>query len=271
MEPAFAHLDSTEHKAYRKQMQGCADLMPKFFYNQVSYLAAERLLRITVSRTYELEAMYELYDELEIPVPEKFQKKISEEEREAWYEQMRMVHRRFGGSVQVKETIPLYPGMISETRINYFSGTSVTVPLEEGFLNFCYADFDSAFEGCMPAYLHFMSDPESALDLDKKKINGGREAAIRAFELYEQMFPTLSKVFYSSLYSAIFPPMFMKKTERAVDFYRNYLRVLQTEFLELIEFCFDKDFRPGVLGSLYPSERYSLWCKIKERSSSCKR
>ena len=58
----------------------------------------------------------------------------------------------------------------------------------------------------------------------------------------------------------------MKKTERAVDFYRNYLRLLQTEFLELIEFCFDKDFRPGVLSSLYPSERYSLWCKIRGMS-----
>lgn len=42
--------------------------------------------------------------------------------------------------------------------------------------------------------------------------------------------------------------------------------MLQAEFLELIEFCFDKDFRSEVLGSLYPSERYSLWCKIRGRS-----
>lgn len=81
----------------------------------------------------------------------------------------------------------------------------------------------------------------------------------------------MNEVFYSSLYTAIFPPLFMKKTECAIAFYRKYLHLLQTEFLELIEFCFDKDFRPGVLSSLYPSERYSLWCKIKERSPSCKR
>ena len=89
-----------------------------------------------------------------------------------------------------------------------------------------------------------------------KKFSGNREAVIRSFELHEQLFPTLSEVFYASLYTIIFPPLFMKKTERAVEFYRQYLRILQTEFLELIEFCFDKDFRPGVLGKLYPSPHY---------------
>ena len=271
MKPMFAHLDSAEHKAYRRQMRGCADLIPECFYNCVSYLPTEKTFLISVSRTYELEAMYELYDELEIPVPEKLQGKLSEEKRKAWYEKAWTAYRKFGSAVQMREAESIYPGDISEIRINYFSGTSVILPLGEGLQNFCYADFDAAFEECMAAYLRFIHDPESAPDLDRRKVGGNREAVIRAFELYEQAFPTLSKVFYSSLYSAIFPPLFMRKTERAVDFHRNYLRVLQTEFLELIEFCFDKDFRPGVLGSLYPSERYSLWCKIRERSPSCKR
>lgn len=43
---------------------------------------------------------------------------------------------------------------------------------------------------------------------------------------------------------------------------------MQTEFLELLEFCLDKNFRSKVLGQLYPSERYSLWCRIKGLSSS---
>lgn len=109
----------------------------------------------------------------------------------------------------------------------------MTVPLGEGLLNFCNADFDTAFERCMPAYLRFINDPQSAPDLDRKKIDGNREAVVRAFE---QVFPAMSEVFYTSLYTAIFPPLFLKKTEYAVDFYRNYLRLLQAEFLELIEF-----------------------------------
>ena len=269
--PMFAHLDSVEHKTYQRQMRGCADLIPECFCNYVSYLPAEKSFLISVSRSYELEAIYELYDELEIPVPERMQRKLSEEERKAWYERARTIHRKFGSAVQVREATPIYPDDISETRINYFSGTSVTIPLGEGLLNFCYADFDAAFEKCMGAYLRFIHDSGSAPDLDRRKISGNREAVIRAFELYEQVFPILNGVFYNSLYTAIFPPLLMKKTERAVDFYRNYLRLLQSEFLELIEFCFDKDFRPGVLSSMYPSERYSLWCKIRGRPSSCKR
>ncbi len=271
MKTIFAHHDSVEHKAYKKQMRGCADLTPEFFYNQASYLSAEGAFQIYVNGTYELEAIYELYDELEIPVPEKFQGELSEEEREVWYERVRTAHKKYGAMFQVQEAMPLYPGDISEAKINYFSGTKVTVPLGEGLLNFCYADFSVAFERCMPSYLRFIDDPASAPDLNRKNFSGSREAVIRAFELYEQMFPTLSKVFYSSLYTAIFPPLFMKKTERAVEFYREYLRLLQEEFLELIAFCFDRDFRPGVLGSLYPSERYSLWCKIRKRSTRNKR
>ena len=264
--PMFARLDSTEYKEYRRQMRGWADLTPECFHNNVSYLPTEKSFWISVSQAYELETVYALYEELDIPVPEKLQRKLSEEEREAWYERMRTAHRKYGNVFQIREAMPVYPGDISETRISYFSGTSVTVPLGEGLLNFCNADFDTAFERSMPAYLRFISDPESAPDLDRKKVGGKREAMIRAFELYEQVFPTMSEVFYASLYTAIFPPLFMKKTERVVDLYRNYLCLLQTEFLELVEFCFDKDFRPGVLGSLYPSERYSLWCKIRGQS-----
>ena len=269
--PFFAYLDSAERKAYRTQMAGCADLIPEFFLNQTSYLSTEKAFQVYVISTYELETIYELYDELEIPVPEKFQRELSEEERNVWYERARAAHRKYGDMFRVKEVVPFYPGDISETKINYFSGTTVTVPLGEGLLNFCYADFATAFERCIPVYLRFIKNPASAPDLNGRKTWGNREAVIRAFELYEQMFPTLSEVFYSSLYTAIFPPLFMKKTERAVEFYREYLRVLQEEFLELIAFCFDRDFRPDVLGSLYPSERYSLWCRIRKRPTQTKR
>lgn len=48
-----------------------------------------------------------------------------------------------------------------------------------------------------------------------------------------------------------------------MGYYQHYPLFLQSELLELIKFCRDKSHRPEVLGHLYPSERYSLWYKIK--------
>jgi len=271
MKPYFAHAENAERKAYTAQICGCADLAPEFFYNQASYLAAEKSFLISVSQTYEMETIYELYDELDIPVPEKFQRKLADGEKKAWYEQMKKAHKKYGSAIQVRKLDPLYLDDISELKIDYFSGTYVTVPLGEGLINFCYADFDTAFEECKPGYLRFIRNPKSVPDLERKKLSGGREVVIRAFELYKQVFPTLSEVLYASLYTAPFPPLFMRKTEKAFEFYRQYLRLLQTEFLELIEFCFDQEFHPGVLGNLYPWERYSLWCTSKNRPASYER
>ena len=67
----------------------------------------------------------------------------------------------------------------------------MTVSLGEGLLNFCYTDF----EECMAAYLRFIHNPDSAAHLDGEKFGGNRETVIRAFELYEQVFPILSKVY----------------------------------------------------------------------------
>ncbi len=130
-------------------------------------------------------------------------------------------------------------------------------------MNFCYADFSSAFEHCGTAYrqLTQVADTPPA-------IHSAKEGVIHIFEQYEELFPALSKVFYSSIYTAAFPPQFARRTERALEYYQQYLALLQTEFLELLEFCLDKNFRPKVLGQLYPSERYSLWCRIKGLSSS---
>lgn len=268
LKPRFARTESSEHKEYKAKITGCADLTPTFFNNHATYIPTERSLYISVSKVYELEAIYELYDELDMSVPEKFQRVPTASEKEAWHQQMQKAHKRYGDSIQVNVASPLYPDDPSELRINYFSGTDITVPLGEGLLNFCYADFDTALQQCWPTYLQFIHDPKSAPDLDRRKYHSGREAVIRAFELYEQVFPILSQTFYGSIYTAAFPPLFMKKTEHAVEFYQQYLRLLQGEFLELIEFCFDRNFYPSVLGNLYPSERYCLWCKIKDRSAS---
>lgn len=70
--------------------------------------------------------------------------------------------------------------------------------------------------------------------------------------------------FYSSLYTAAFPPCFTDPNQKTYTFYLHYLAVLRNEFLEKIEFCFDKDYYPEVLGGYTQVQRYALYCEIKD-------
>lgn len=252
-----------ESADYHSLWNGCADLSPSFFENSVSYFAEEKKLCIQVSPVYELEAMFDLYEDLEYPIPEKYQKEPTEQEVESWRSKLQEIREKFGHTFLVNLPEPLYPYDASEQRINAFSGTTIVVPLGEGILNFCYADFSSAFTHCETAYRQLTQATDTP-----PTIHSAEEGVIHIFEQYEKLFPDLSEVFYSSIYTAAFPPQFAQATKKTLEYYRQYLSLLQSEFLEILEFCLDKNYRPKVLGQLYPSERYSLWCKIKGLSSS---
>ena len=256
----YQRLESAE---YDSQWNGCLDLSPSFFENSVSYFAEEKKLYIQVSPVYEFEAMFDLYENLEYPIPEKYQTEPTEQEVESWRSELQVIRGKFGRTFLVNPPEPLYPHDASEQRINAFSGTTIVVPLGEGILNFCYADFNSAFAHCETAYRQLAQANDTP-----PTIHSTAEGVIHIFEQYEEIFSVLSEVFYSSIYTAAFPPQFARATEKALEYYRQYLSLLQAELLELLEFCLDKSFRPNVLGQLYPSERYSLWCRIKGLSSS---
>ena len=58
----------------------------------------------------------------------------------------------------------------------------------------------------------------------------------------------------------ICPPVFADETNsKALKRYYSYLRDLQKEYLELLEFCFDESFYPDLLGSRHPAERFYLY------------
>ena len=80
---------------------------------------------------------------------------------------------------------------------------------------------------------------------------------------FSDFFITTSKdFFFSSLYTTAFTPVFLEASEKTFRRYLNYIVSLQKEFREKIQFCFDPDFYPHVLGHLYPFERYQLYCSI---------
>ena len=75
---------NSEHANYRSQWSGCEDLSPSFFENSVSYLEKEKRLYLEVSPVYEFECMFDLYEDLEYPIPEAYQREVAEAEVESW-------------------------------------------------------------------------------------------------------------------------------------------------------------------------------------------
>lgn len=47
--------------------------------------------------------------------------------------------------------------------------------------------------------------------------------------------------------------------------------MLQKEYIKLLEFCFDDEFYPDILGNLYPSQRFSIYASIKKCSTTFSR
>ena len=133
---------------YQLSWDGCADLSPVFFHNRVAYSPEEKALYLSVDGTYEFEAMFELYDRLDYPIPEEYSYSPSDAEVDHWRDDLRKIRDKFGAAFAVREPTPLYPYSSSERKINAFSRTEIRIPLGEGLLNFCYADFDAAFAHC---------------------------------------------------------------------------------------------------------------------------
>ncbi len=206
-------LNTSGSADYFAQWDSCADLSPSFFENSVSCSAEEKKLYIKVSPVYEFETMLDLYEDLKHPIPEIYQAEVTEAEVETWRTELKNIREKFEPTFTVQPPVPLYPYDSTERRINAFSGTTVVVPLGEEILNFCYADFASAFERCTAACQELAEHPDTSA-----KIESAAEGVIHLYELYAEVFPVLSEALYSSIYTASFPPQFRQKTIEALTY-----------------------------------------------------
>lgn len=59
--------------------------------------------------------------------------------------------------------------------------------------------------------------------------------------------------------------MLINQNRKAFNRYKNYILDLQTEILELIEFCYDEEFYPTLLCDLTPAQRFALYHKVHEK------
>ena len=90
--------------------------------------------------------------------------------------------------------------------------------------------------------------------------------SINRFISYRAYKELINYLAFGSTASALFPPGINKGADisEAMDDYYQYLKTLQQEYKEVLEFCFDSKFYPDVLGDMTPAVRYYLYRKIKK-------
>lgn len=170
-------------------------------------------------------------------------------------------------------------GKLKNAMINIMSDSNVTLNYGEGILDFIYADFLTPVKKVYAVFHLLEQWGEENIDYEKydKKEDEDKtkltedEWVLQTYERFSDTFPLIESIAYSSLYSTIFPPFIKGDLTNSVALYGNYLLALQKEFLELIEFCYDEDFYPEILGSLYPSERLHLYRHAHDMPTSFER
>lgn len=189
-------------------------------------------------------------------------------------------------------------GMGPHAPNNALAGTEIRFQAGEGLLDFLYADFETPFRALKErnqtfqyigseAFLKDTRDDAEESDEDDlspeaiqklvndvfipskepRKIYTEFQDVIETYRDYETTMIMASNLIYASLYTAICPPVFYDGSmdTKALVIYYNYIKKLQKDYLELMEFCFDQDYYPEVLGDYLPFERYYLYCRIHDK------
>lgn len=160
---------------------------------------------------------------------------------------------------------------------NVLSGCSIEMSIGEGILDFIYADFDRPFYMAINYYLTFRDlfeeefghlFPNKNTKKPPQKIKSKEHEDAIKYWNYKHTCYMARELNYASLYSAVCPPVFFNYDKDdyqfAFNLYFGYLRTLQKEYLELIEFCFDEEFYPNTLGQLTSAERFFAYRELKE-------
>lgn len=285
-----------EGELYHHRRRRIKDVHLDLFTNQVFEDAESKALDLYVTDFYEDESIAHIYAEMEGVEYEEYKKRHQaelekidphhwEDEEEKRLENAAVLER-YQNPFSIMEHRSIWISTEKEKKeanLNAFAGMVVRIPLGQGILNFCYADFKTAVENRSALFDVMAVESFDAI----KKVMGRKDAEtppevihpiqsksaeiIYQFERYSDTFTLLSDELYTSLYTGCFPPVFHTISLKNLQRYLNYLCLLQEDMRELIEFCFDESFYPTLLGELHPVERYGLYCTIKDITPSQQR
>ena len=292
----YSEYKPTDYEKYRAQRTNRKGVALDFFRNKVRFFPEDKWFRIYVYRGHEHHMMQDLIDEYEAEIAARDGRELmdmSDVERTEMLEnnqEKEEENAKLQAAMQKKYEVNFSFG--EEDReyfheknpdkdvmpfVNIFSGAQVLLNYGEGILDFVYADFLTPLKQSLKLLRLFESlgEDENGVKREKRqrepeKIYNQTQVLVTDFFDYMMSFSLIRDVAYASLYSAICPPKFaggVKQSDLLI-WYGNYLLDLQKEYISLINFCFDDQFYPDVLGHLHPSERYALFRHFTNRPSS---
>lgn len=168
---------------------------------------------------------------------------------------------------------------------NVLSGCNIMIPLGEGILDFIYADFDSAYQDetfVLGLLFHYREEylqddkrekSSETKNIPPEKINNTLDGQIQDYFDFMFSCDDTRKISAASLYTAVCPPVLKRDADNylALKRYYLYLKALQKEYLEILQFCFDEEYYPELLGDLNPAERYYTFRMVKDFPSFIER
>ncbi|MBR1534300.1 MAG: hypothetical protein IJ639_08045 [Ruminococcus sp.] len=303
MKKDYSEYQYTEYDKYLAGRTAPKGITLPFFMNQVRFSSDDKSFTIWVDSNFEGVSMKDDINQYEKEKAKREGKEYKtneykiDENAEGLKESKRLLsemRKKYHYSDNMIDGFSFIdPELLTEPLVNVFSGAEIQMHYGEGILDFIYADFetplheelkkikieellselgkrsrneiDEIFAELGKEYLADQSIIGETENNSTKKIYNNLQEYVELFFDYECTFIELRHILYSSLYTAICPPVINDalpgKKERVV-WYANYILRLQREFMEMIEFCYDEDFYPKLLGESHPYERLHLYRRI---------
>lgn len=289
MEKDYSEYQHTKYDIYRARRSNRKDVILDYFVNKASFSPEDKTIRIVVDSYNEFDAMQDYINEVEEAQAAREGRTYTPFEVDTdsaeWQENLEDSQKmidllrekynivslgRFESSDSDEEFHFVSP------MINVLSGSYIDLSYGEGILDFIYADFVTPLKDALRVInlwealgkqyheekIKSGEVEEPVITHEPEKIYSKSQEIVDDFYDYESTFGDIEDVAYASLYSAICPPIFKGPSsgkKNRLRWYGNYLLELQKEFKELIEFCYDEDYHPEILGHLYPSERLAIY------------
>ncbi len=297
----FSEYKATDRELYYAMRRGDVNITYAYFDNEVRFDSETKSMWLRVDCGKEDFAMADIMEESDEQHGHNNPDILSEETRREYEESDREIAERNAEwvkhferkyNVDYEKQSYYYEAYSDSEGVplpvnNVLCGCNINLNIGEGILDFIYADFmtpykDGYFFALIPELLKQSSEEEKAAALKRIKKyeeekgividKGPYKVLSKADLLYEEYMGYKSavsmavEISYASLYSAICPPIFKEKHEySAYKIYISYLTMLQKEFLELIEFCFDDEFYPEIFGKYQPHERFYVYASLVDR------
>ena len=305
IQPDFSEYKVSDNEKFQAKLKNSKYAHFNYFVNNARFIEESKYIIINVDRGCEYNLMkyyLDVFDKEEAEHRDVHSENLSPEEEEEYEElrlekieenkkQMELLKAKYDIDTDRAEyDWELFykdnPEIKEQPLNNVLSGTRIKVKLGEGILDFIYTNFDPAIQKAafLPVLLKKLSgtiheegkgttQQKDNDDLHTEKIYISDYSVAKDYLRYEDTCATTKDIIYESLYTAICPPVFPAENETiaSLNRYATYIKTLQKLYLEMIEFCFDEDFFPEVLGGLYPHERYRVFNSIKDLSGESKR